>query len=152
MPHKKSHGKVKKAQNIPSSHWIVVGSRSRWRQMAEKLMLGTQSDKWKCHSKVKHGFEAALLYFVLHMRWVHIYLARLSWWLSWLGSCTRLLHGSPGPRLCRWRLLEWEGRCRRWGGEEEREEVRQGKGKKSRRRRRREDDILVNGHVHNTQN
>lgn len=38
------------------------------------------------------------------------------------------------------------------GREEEREEVRQGKREKSRRKGRREDDILVNGHVHNTQN
>lgn len=44
----------------------------------------------------------------------NVYLARLSWWLSWLDSCTRLPRGSPGPRLSHWRWLEYSGG---WGGE-----------------------------------
>lgn len=45
----------------------------------------------------------------------NVYLARLSWWLSWLDSCTRLPRGSPGPRLSHWRWLEYSGG---WGGGE----------------------------------
>lgn len=137
----------------------LVGTRNCWRLLADKVTLRTHSDKWKCHTKVKHGFEAALLYCVLHVRWAHTYLARLSWWLSWLGSCTRLPPGSPGPRPFHWRSLEggeWGEEVRRKGCRTERERrrwrVKRRKKQGKREKEERGDDILVNEHVHNAQN
>lgn len=112
------------------------------------------SDKWECQTKVKHGLKAAALRRVLHVRWAHVYLARLSWWLSWLGSCTRLPPGSPAPRPCRWRWLELVGGWKEEDDtkDEEREDVKEGKEKRiGGWGERRDSDTLVNEHVHNAQ-
>ena len=98
-------GKMRKILTLVTKVFHRTPSQLQRAGLFGQFTLQTCSDKWKCQTKVKHGFKAALRR-VLHVRWAHIYLARLSWWLSWLGSCRRLPPGSPGPRVCRWRLLE----------------------------------------------
>lgn len=152
--HKQKH---KRFYRLPINYIQLFGSWERV-SLADGGGQSHTGDKWECQSKVKHGLKAAALRRVLHVRWAHVYLARLSWWLSWLGSCTRLPPGSPVPRPCRWRWLELVAGG--WGMKEGgRHKGRGARGRDGGWRKEElgsgggggDSDTLVNEHVHNAQ-
>lgn len=46
---------------------------SRRTLLADIVTAGTHGVKWKCHTKVKHGFKAAALFFVFYMWGEHTF-------------------------------------------------------------------------------
>lgn len=149
MPHKKSPGKLKKNSSREQVPLEADGRETNARHTERQMKMSQQSETWLSGSAAIFcsSYEVS---------------AHLPCPTFMMTFMARLLH-TPPSRFSRpstvplevagvGRQVQEVRRPGKVGREEEREEVRQGKGKKSRRKRRREDDILVNGHVHNTQN
>lgn len=118
---------------------------SRRTLLADKVTAGTHGVKWKCHTKVKHGFKAAALSLCSTCE-VSAHLPCPTFMMTFMA---RLLH-TPPSRFSRPSTVPLEVAAGR--GEHRGSRRMEGEGKKEGRRKRRDGDTLVNEHVHNTQN